>query len=75
MAQAAGKPATIPQNVSLPRVDWLALRLLAREERNNNISAAVSRMIGVAMEDRYGNNWRNQAPLDNVSSDTQPDSA
>ena len=57
------------QNVSLTPVDWRALRLLAGEERNGNISAAVARMIDTAMSDLYGDNWRNQAPLDQVSSD------
>lgn len=61
--------SVLSQNVSLTPVDWRALRLLAGEERNGNISAAVARMIDTAMTDRYGDNWRNQAPLGRVSSD------
>jgi hypothetical protein len=57
------------QNVSLVPRDWRALRLLAGEERHGNISAAVARMIDTAMTDRYGDDWRRQAPLGQVSSD------
>ena len=57
------------QNVSLTPTDWRALRLLAGEERNGNISAAVARAIDTRMTDLYGPNWRNQAPLHQVSCD------
>lgn len=57
------------QNVSLTPADWRALRLLAKEERHGNISAAVARMIDTAMTDLYGNDWRRQAPLYRVPLD------
>lgn len=74
MASIAGdsrssRSKTRQQNVSLFPLEYAALRLIASEERNGNISAAVARMIDMTMTVRYGNNWRNQAPLGRAARD------
>ena len=50
------------QNVSLFPPEWQALRVLADDERNGNISAAVARMIAAEMASRHGDDWRGKLP-------------
>lgn len=56
------------QSVSLTPIEYRALRLLASNERNDNMSAVIGRMIDAAMTAEYGRDWRNRAPLDTAVS-------
>ncbi|MDQ3655302.1 MAG: hypothetical protein M3457_09500 [Chloroflexota bacterium] len=48
------------QNLSLQPTEWLALRWLAREERDGKVSPAAARLIENEMRSRLGPNWRDE---------------